>query len=103
MSHASHKSIAIGFVVDGVFVAIAIVIVDEPSHADEEVIAGDRIIFGTVGKFVECVKVHTTVEIPDGRGRSTALARSKDGAIVAVLVEPVRDSHFGLNAVYGVL
>jgi hypothetical protein len=103
VAHSCHKRIAIGFVSDGILVAIAIIIINEACHTNKEVVAGDRVVFSTVGEFIEGVKIYAAVEIPDWWGRATALACAKNWAVVAVLVEAVGDSHFRFDPINSVL
>lgn len=84
VSHTGEESLAVGFMVDGVFVAVAIVVVYEASHSNFERGALGGVVDGAECYFIEGVKEDTAVEIPDGRGGPTTLTSAEDGTVVAM-------------------
>ena len=68
VAHSCHKGIAIGFVSDGILVAIAIIIINETGHSNQEMLTRDGVVLCAVGEFIESVEVYTAVEVPNWGG-----------------------------------
>jgi hypothetical protein len=89
---------------DCILIAIAIIIIHETGHSDDErFFVRDGVVGGSVGVLIVGIDKDTTVEIPYRRGGFATLARSKHLAVIAVLIITRGYAHLRLDTVHGML
>jgi hypothetical protein len=90
--HPDGQIVCVSVVLYCVLVAVAVVVVDKPSHEDFNWICLDWIVHGVEGCFVKNVEVCAAVKIPY-RGRPVAaLACTINGIVGTVLIVALQDS-----------
>jgi hypothetical protein len=72
------------FVLCGIFIAIAIVVIYEARHEDSYGWAVDWMISGSVGLPIKGVEEDTAIEVPNGRAGLAALSSSVNRRLLAV-------------------
>jgi hypothetical protein len=105
VSHVREEAGARVLVLNCIFAAVAVIIVDKSGHANFQGFAGDGVVGSAVSKAVKGVEEDAAIEVPDGRAGFASLAGAEDGAVIAVLVVvvPGGDSHLSFYTVYCLL